>query len=111
MLLSHSQLYMTSGTVARQAPLPMESSRQECQSGLPFPSLGDLPDPGIESRSPALQACSLPSKPPGKPIQFNAHNQNSFNEIQGLLIFPALYSTVASVCDGLTRWLFPSLSC
>ena len=45
--------------VARQAPLSMESSRQEYWSGLPFPSPGDLPDPGIEPRSSALQADSL----------------------------------------------------
>ena len=45
--------------VACQAPLSMGFSRQECWSGLPFPSPGDLPDPGIESRSAALQADSL----------------------------------------------------
>ena len=45
----------------------MEISRQEYWSGLPFPSPCDLPDPGIEPRSPALQADSLPSKLPGKP--------------------------------------------
>ena len=45
----------------------MAFSRQEYWSGLPFPSLGDLPDPGIESRSSALQADSLPSQPPVKP--------------------------------------------
>ena len=50
------------------ATLLMEFSRQEYWSGLPFPSPGDLPDPGIEPRSPALQADSLPSEPPGKPI-------------------------------------------
>ena len=43
------------------------TSRQEYWSGLPFPSLGDLPDPGIEPRSPSLQADALPSEPPGKP--------------------------------------------
>ena len=48
-------------TVACQAPLSMEFSRQEYWSGLPFPSPGDLPDPGIEPGSPALQADSLPS--------------------------------------------------
>ena len=53
-------------TAARQALLSMGFSRQEYQSGLPFPSPGDLPDPGIEPRSPALQADSLPSEPPGK---------------------------------------------
>ena len=45
----------------------MEFSRQEYWSGLPFPSPGDLPDPGIEPRSPALQTDALPSDPPGKP--------------------------------------------
>ena len=43
----------------------MEFSRQEYSSGLPFPSPGDLPDPGIEPGSPALQADALPSEPPG----------------------------------------------
>ena len=47
--------------------LSMEFSRQEYWSGVPFPSPGDLPDPGVELRSPALQADSLPSEPPGKP--------------------------------------------
>ena len=45
----------------------MGFSRQRYWSGLPFPSPGDLPDPGIESGSPALQADSLPSELPGKP--------------------------------------------
>ena len=45
----------------------MEFSRQEYWSGLPFPSPGDLPNPGIEPGSPALQADSLPTDPPGKP--------------------------------------------
>ena len=45
----------------------MEFSRQEYWSGLPFPSPGDLPDPGIETRSPAFQADALTSEPPGKP--------------------------------------------
>ena len=44
----------------------MGFSRQECWSGLPFPSSGDLPDPGIEPESPALQADDLLSEPPGK---------------------------------------------
>ena len=50
-----------------QAPLPMGFSRQEYRSGLPFPSPGDLPNPGIEPRSPALQADSLPTELQGKP--------------------------------------------
>ena len=52
----------TPWTVACQAPLPMGFSRQEYWSGLPFPSPGDLPNPGIEPRSPALQADSLPAE-------------------------------------------------
>ena len=54
-------------TVASQASLSVESSRQEYWSQLPFPSPGDLPDPGIKPRSPALQADSLLPEPPGKP--------------------------------------------
>ena len=50
-LLSHVQLYVTPWTVALQAPLPMEFSRQEYWSGLSFPNLGDLPDPGIKPTS------------------------------------------------------------
>ena len=48
----------------------MEFPRQEYWSGLPFPSSGDLLDPGIEPRSPALHVNSLPSKPPGKPLAY-----------------------------------------
>ena len=49
-----------------QAPLSMGFSRQEYWSGLPFPTPGDLSDPGIEPRSPELQADTLPAEPPGK---------------------------------------------
>ena len=52
--LSRVRLFVTPWTLAYQAPLSMGFSRQECQSGLPFPSPGDLPNPGIEPRSPAL---------------------------------------------------------
>ena len=64
--LSHVQLFATPWTIAYQAPPSMGSSRQEYWSELPFPYPGDLPDPGIELRSPALQADALPSEPPGK---------------------------------------------
>ena len=60
---------VTPWTVACQAPLSMGFSRQEYWSGLPFPSPGHLPDPGIELWSPALQVDSLPSEPPGKPFR------------------------------------------
>ena len=65
---SHVLLFATLWTVAHQAPLSMGFSRQEHWNGLPCPLPGNLPDPGIEPRSPALEADSLPSKPPGKPI-------------------------------------------
>ena len=64
--LSRFRLFVTPWTGTYQAPPSMGFSRQEYWSGLPFPSPGDLPDPGIEPRSPALQAKALPSEPPGK---------------------------------------------
>ena len=66
--LSHVWLSVTPWTVAHQAPPSVEFSRQEYWSGLPFPSPEDLPNPGIEPRSLALQADALPSEPPGKPL-------------------------------------------
>ena len=54
-----SASFVTSWTVAHQAPLSMGLSKQQYWSGLPFPSPGDLPDPGIEPTSPALQVDSL----------------------------------------------------
>ena len=63
--LSRVQLFETLWTVAHQAPLSMGFSRQEYWNGLPFPSPGDLPDPGTEPRSPALQADALTSENDG----------------------------------------------
>ena len=57
---------VTPGTVAPPTPLSMGFSRQEYWSGEPFPSPGDLPNPGMEPRSPTLQVDSLPTEPPGK---------------------------------------------
>ena len=54
-------------TVACQSPLSMGFSRQEYQSGLPFPSPGDLPDPGIKPASPALAGGFFTTEPPGQP--------------------------------------------
>ena len=62
------KLFVTPWTVASQAPLFMEFPRQEYWSQLPFPSPGDLPDPGIKPRSPALQADTLPTKLLVKPL-------------------------------------------
>ena len=63
-LLSRVQLFVTPWPVGHQAPLSRGSSRQEYWSGLPFPSPGDLPNPGVKTRSPVLQADSLPSEAP-----------------------------------------------
>ena len=64
--LNRVGLFVIPWTVACQAPPSMGFSRQEYWSGLPFPSPGDLPDPGIEPRCPAFQADASTSKPPGK---------------------------------------------
>ena len=61
---------MTPETETYQAFLSMGFSRQDYWSGLPLPSPGDLPEPGVEPGSPALQTDSLPSEPPGKTIAF-----------------------------------------
>ena len=62
------QLFANPRTVVHQAPLSMGFSRQEYWCGLPCPSPGDLPYPGMEPGSPASQTDALPSEPPGKPI-------------------------------------------
>ena len=75
--------------VTRQAPLSMGFLRQEYWSGLPCPPPGDLLDPGLEPRSPALQADSLPTEPPRNPKS----------------IFQPLYSSLfpESLCDRLNE--------
>ena len=66
--VTQSCLFVNPWTVALQAPLSMGCPRQEYWRGLPFPTPGDLPNPGIEPKSPALQADSLLTEPPGKPL-------------------------------------------
>ena len=77
-LLNHVQLFATPSTVALQAPLSMGFTRQECWSGLPCPSPGDLPDSGIEPESPASSTLAggfyigrwiLPLTPPDKDMR------------------------------------------
>ena len=63
-----SDFLATPWTVAHQAPLSTELSRQDYWSGLPFLPPGDLPNPGTEPRSPALQTDSLLTEPPGDPF-------------------------------------------
>ena len=74
--------FATLWTLAHQAPLSMGFSRQEYWIRLPFPSSGDLLGPGIEYRTPALQANSLPLAPPGKPcMTVNQNNSTYFLKI------------------------------
>ena len=68
-MLSHVQLFVILWTVAHQAPLFIEFSRQKYWSGLPIPSPGDLPDSGIKPMFPAQQANSFLSAPPEKPTR------------------------------------------
>ena len=77
--------------IACQTPLPMGFPRQEYWSRSPFPSPGDLPDPGRELRSPALQADSLLSEPPGKPQEPVDSFRNS--------------SYPQAVCPGKEKWV------
>ena len=77
--LSRVQLFTTPLTVAHQAPLSMGFPRQNYWSGLPFPSPENLPDPGIESMSPALQVDSLPLSHLGSPSMGPTHRLNLQN--------------------------------
>ena len=67
-LLSCVRLFGTPRTIANQAPLSMEFSKQDYWGGFPFPSPEDLPNPGIEPGSPALAGGFFTTEPPGKPL-------------------------------------------
>ena len=77
----------------------MEFSRQEYWSGLPFPSKGNLPNPGIEPGSPALQADALSSEPPGKPIEllFAPEQLIQENKVEAFMIY--FESSTLSLCN------------
>ena len=77
--LSRVRLFATPWTVAYQASPSMGFSRQEYWSGVPLPSPGDLPDPGIEPGSPALEADALTSEPPGKMLSLDIGLFNLFS--------------------------------
>ena len=79
-LFSCDRLFVTPWTVGRQPPLSVGFSRQEYWSGLPCPSQGDLPNPGIEPGCPALQTDSLPSEPTRVKLEEAA-------EVRGLILF------------------------
>ena len=80
--LSCVWLFVTPLTSAHQAPLSMEFSKKEYWSGLPFPSPGDLSNPGFKPGSPALQAEPLPSEPPGKPTHTHTHTHTHSEVVQ-----------------------------
>ena len=79
--LSRVQLFATPWTVAYQAFPSMGFSKQEFWSGLPFPSPGDLPDPRIESGSPAMEADALTSEPPGNRRKAHVHIGTAFSVV------------------------------
>ena len=98
-------LFATPWIVAHQSPLSMEFSRPEYWTGLPFPSLGDLPDPGIKPWSPALQADSL-SLPPGKP------------QMNFIIFFPFIFISwrliTSQYCSGFCHtltWISHGFTC
>ena len=111
--LSRVRLFATPWTY--QAPPSMRFSRQEYWSGLPFPSPRDLPDPGIEPRSPALQADALTSEPPGKPSEVTSRVQlfvtpwtvdNQPPPMESPWDFPGKSTGVG--CHFLLQMIFPS---
>ena len=102
-LLSHVQLFATPWTVAYQAPSSMRFSRQEYWSGLPFPSPGDLPDPGIQPGSPPLEADALTSEPPGLIFLFiHILKEPAF----GLIFYPPHCFPIFSFIDSCFNFYF-----
>ena len=95
--------FVTAWTVACQAPLSTEVSRQEYWSGLPFTSPEDLPNPGIKPRSPRLQADSLLSEPPGKPKHTRVGSLSLHHRI-----FP---TQELNLCSLYLKWILYHLSC
>ena len=114
-MLSHVQLFVTPWSVAYQVPLSMEFSRQEYWGGLPFPSPGDLPDPGIKPMSPVAPALadSLPLSHLGASLYLVKYTSVTSTQVNyeslslllhpGLHSLPALKSCQVSVCSLLTH--------
>ena len=71
---------MTPWTIVRRASLSMGFARQEYWSGLPFPSPGDLPDPGIELMSPILAGGFFTTEPPGKPLDITLNGKKKITK-------------------------------
>ena len=81
--------------IARQAPLSVGFSRQEYWSGLPFPPPGDLPDPGIEPRSPAVAGRFFTTEPPGKPMFLYAFCEYYVSSLSGRI--PSMVIQISSL--------------
>ena len=105
--LSHIQLFATPWTVTCQAPLSMEFSRQESWSGLPFPSPGYLPDPGIKPASSALAGGFFTTEPPGK-LTMNFKRLNMRNFIYLWSKWQIFQEKIIDICQALewASWLF-----
>ena len=99
-LLSHGQLFLTPWTVAHQASLPMGFPKQEYQSGLPFPSPGDLPDTEIKPASLALTGRFFTPGPPGKPCDYS---ESEITQPCLTLCYPMDYSQQAPASMGFSR--------
>ena len=91
---SHVRLFATPWTVAYQAPPSIGFSRQEYWSGLPFPSPGDLPDPGIKPRSPAFQADALTSEPRASVYMYTIY-------IYAMCIYMYTIYIYVYICNGI----------
>ena len=103
-LLSRVRLFATPCTVAYRSPLSMGFSRQEYWSGLPFPSPGDLPNPGIELGSLSLEADALTSEPPGKPSDTYMYICAVFScSVMSSALWPQNCSPSGSSVDGLLQ--------
>ena len=98
-MLSHVRLFTTPWTVACQAPLSVEFSRPKYWNRWPFPSPGDLANPGIEPKFPTLQADSLPSEPP----EIYINNINEFSDLNRL-VFRAAVQSLSPVQLFATQW-------
>ena len=105
---------VTPWTVTCQAPLSVGFSRQAYCSGLPLPSPGDLPNPGIDARSPLSQADSLPSKPPRKHHQFSHSVMSDSSQLHGLqharLPCPSPTPRAYSSSSPSSWWSYPTIS-
>ena len=98
--ISLARFFVTPWTVALQAPLSMEFSRQEDWRGLPFPSPGDSPNPGIKPRSPALAGRFLTTESPGKPSM-------SIHVVANGIISLCFYSWVVFHCTYISHLFYP----